>query len=199
MARENDYGRAHISGSQGHFRWESLLHEDGLEGWEAGDSPWTPTAWSRDENTVVANVTRGDQARLLQGNTNWMHYELKVQGTLVKGSNVQIQFRISEDGRSFYFRDFLTGWKAMAISKVDGKSGETTKLDVVNFIFEGGREYDIVIAARGHSLTSYIDGNLVNRVADASNPSGSIALCVWGRLTVARFREPKIRHYFKKR
>ena len=93
-----------------------------------------------------------------------------MQSTLVKGPNLQIQFRISEDGRSFYFLDFLTGWKAMAISKVDGKSGETTKLDVVNFIFEGGREYDIVIAARGHSLTSYIDGNLVNRVTDASNP-----------------------------
>ena len=120
--------------------------------------------------------------------------ELKVQGTLVKGSNLQLQFRISEDSQDFYFLDYLAGWKPMAISKWDEKTG-VTKLDVVNFIFESGREYDIVLAVRGNSITSYIDGKLVNRLTVATNPRGGIALAIWGNHTIARFRDPKVRHY----
>ena len=37
---ENDYGRAVISGSRGPIVWESLLHEDGLDGWAAEGAPW---------------------------------------------------------------------------------------------------------------------------------------------------------------
>ena len=74
---ENDYGRADIGGSQGPIVWESLLHGDGLSGWEAEGSPWTPTAWSREGDTVIADVGDGSRARLIQGDSSWRYYESK--------------------------------------------------------------------------------------------------------------------------
>jgi hypothetical protein len=65
------------------------------------------------------------------------------------------------------------------------------KLSVVNFPIEAGREYDVQIAARGQSLTSYIDGKLLNQVTDSSHPSGPIALNVWESKTA--FRDPRVR------
>ncbi|MDE2830471.1 MAG: DUF1080 domain-containing protein [Gemmatimonadota bacterium] len=48
------------------------------------------------------------------------------------------------------------------------------------------------IAARGASLTSYIDGKLVNQVTDFSYQSGPIALNVWESKTA--FRDLRFRH-----
>ncbi len=189
---ENDYGRADISGSQGSIVWESLLHGDGLDGWKAEGAPWTPTAWARKGDTVIADVGDGRRARLIQGDSSWRYYEVKVQATLVKGSALQIHFSISEDREDSYHLATLTGWKAMAII-----SHDHTKLDVANFIFERGREYDIVVAVRGNSITSYIDGKLVNRLTVVTPPKGGVGLAVWGKGTIARFRDPRVRHYYK--
>ena len=67
--------------------------------------------------------------------------------------DLQIQFRILDDGEDFYFLDCLMGWKATAISTMTAGEGnqsphpfKTTKLDVNNFFIKGGQEYDIVIA-----------------------------------------------------
>jgi|GEM_PF-2976092 hypothetical protein len=162
---ENDYGRANIGGSQGTIKWESLLHGEGLKGWEAQEKPWTANAWSRKGDTIIADLTEGRRALLIQGNATWKSYEIKVQATLEKGSALQIHFSVSEDRKSSYHFATLTGWKAIAIIKQDH-----TKLDVANFIFERGREYDIVIAVRGNSITSYIDGKLINRLTLPTPP-----------------------------
>ncbi len=183
---ESDYGRADIGGSQGPIVWKSLLHGDGLDGWEAEGSPWTPTAWSREGDIVIAEVGEGSRARLIQGDSSWRYYEVKVQATLVQGSALQIHFCISEDREHSYHLGTLTGWKALAIIKQDH-----TKLDVANFIFELGREYNIVVAVRGNSITSYVDGKLVNRLTVATPPRGGVGLAVWGRGTIARFRDPR--------
>ena len=190
----NDHSRTRLMGMEGEITWEPLLHEEGLEGWETSGDPWTPDAWSREGHTVISQTTTGSKTRLLQGDSGWKNYELKVQGTLVKGSNLQIPFRISEDGQAFYFLDCLMGWQAVSISKRDPTTG-VTKLDVANFSIEYGREYDIVIAVRGHSIRSYIDGQLVNVLSDDTHIRGAVGLATWGRNTMARFRDPMIRHY----
>ena len=72
-------------------------------------------------------------------------------------------------------------------------AGEVEKISVVNFPFERGREYNVLVAERGESLTTYIDGKLVNQVRDGEYRNGGIALGLWWS-TVA-FRDPRIRHY----
>lgn len=54
-----------------------------------------------------------------------------------------------------------------------------------------GTEYHVQIAVRGASLTTYIDGKLVNQVTDHSIVSGAIGLSTWRNRTA--FRSPKIR------
>ena len=188
---EDDYGRARIGGMTGMITWESMLQGDGLEGWTPGNE----RVWSREGDTVIAEAGRHHRStRLVKGDSTWTHYEFKVQITLFSGPNVQIRFGIT-DGRREYMVDYLGGWKAMAISTYErGKRG-VTKLDVVNLVLERGREYDLVLAVRGYSVTTYVNGRLVNRLTLEANPNGAIALGTWGHHTVARFRDPKIRHY----
>ncbi|MDE3259696.1 MAG: DUF1080 domain-containing protein [Gemmatimonadota bacterium] len=188
---EDDYGRARIGGMKGRITWESMLYGEGLEGWKPGKE----AVWSREGDTIIAQAAGKDGAtRLVQGDSTWSHYEFKVQVTRVKGANVQIRFGITDESRE-YMVDYLGGWKALAISTYErGKRG-VTKLDVVNFVLERGREFDLVLAVRGHSVTTYVDGKLVNRLTLESNPKGAVGLGTWGRHAVARFRDPRIRHY----
>ena len=106
---------------------------------------------------------------------------------------MQIHFRVSQDGQAYYLLDFLYGWQAVAISKMEAGAGEVEKLSVVNFPFEKGREYNVLIAVRELSLTSYIDGKLVNQVTDRSYREGGIALGLWW--STVNFRDPRIRHF----
>lgn len=188
-----DYGRAHIGGGKGPIEWVNLLDGEGLEGWKILDSP--RRAWSREGDAIVADASGGQSARLAIGDSTWDHYEFKVQVT--PGSSVsalEIHFGVPADGSGFYSLNYLAGWKTMVIHRFDkGKGG--TKLDVVNCVLEGGREYDLVLAVRGNSVTSYIDGQLINRLSVPANPAGAIELALWGRSTTARFRDPKVRHY----
>ena len=87
----------------------------------------------------------------------------------------------------------------MVIVRQNEETGEDVKLDVVDFVMEPGREYDIVLKVRDHSVTSYVDGVLVNRLTLPEEPRGAVGLAVGGNNnSVVRFRDPKIRHYYKR-
>lgn len=188
---DEDYGRSKIGGMRGAIAWEPLLQGDGLEGWTAGEEG----AWTREGDAVVVRSGQNRHTSLVAGDSTWSNYELRVAATFVKGSNLQIQFRRSSDGKDYYFLDFLSGWKAISVTKRERNVPGVTKLDVMNYAFEYGREYDIIIAVRGESIHTYIDGQLVNRLTHGFRRHGGIALATWGRNTEVRFRNPRIRHY----
>lgn len=190
---ENDYGRAQIGGNRGPIRWESLLHGDGLEGWRTPDAPGPPPVWSRDGDALVRAADGAHPPRIVQGDSTWVQYELKVQGTQVRAGTIEVLFGISEDGKEFYSLNYLSGWKALAISRRDENG--FTKLDVVNLIMHWGHECDIVLAVRGRSITSYVDGELVNRLTVDEPVNGAVGFVTWGKRAHGRFRDPKIRHY----
>ena len=56
-----------------------------------------------------------------------------------------------------------------------------------------GAYYDVEIAVRGESITTYLDGKLVNQVRDADYPHGQICLTAWHSKT--RFYDPRLRLY----
>ena len=192
---ENDYGRAEIGKP-----WESMLASQGLAGWYASEAPFTPTVWRREGDAVIADTGQANRGRLVQGDGTWVAYEFKVQATVEKGFiGPQLVFGISDDGISSYFLTYLAGWKTMVIVRRNEETGEDVKLDVVDFVMDMGREYDIVLKVRDHSVTSYVDGVLVNRLTLEEEPRGAVALAVWGNNnSVVRFRDPKIRHYYKR-
>ncbi len=188
---ENDYGRPKIGGSQGSIEWESLLQGEGLDRWEINGTPWSSDVWRRDGDTIIGDAADSPRGRIVIGDDTWRAYELKVQVTMVKGSgSAQLWFNI-HDKQAFHFAPLL-GWQTAAIM-----DPHHTKLDVVNHPFEHNREYNIVLAVRGRSVTTYIDGVLVNRLTLDEDPRGGIGLAVWGRHSEVRFRDPKIRHYYR--
>jgi hypothetical protein len=189
---ENDYGRTRQGGLS--IEWEPLLHGTGLDGWRESGSPWTPGGWSREGESVLGRISGQRVSRITQGDTSWVNYELSVHATLEKGSNLQLHVRVSEDGMAFYMVEFDYSWQSLNISKRDRDTGRIVKLSVVNFVLEEGREYHLVISARQQSLTTYIDGMLVNQLTDDSYSRGGVGLNMWWT-TTASFRDPKIRHY----
>ena len=192
---ENDYGRAEIGKP-----WESMLASQGLAGWHANEAPFASSVWRREGDAIIADTGEANRGRLVQGDGTWAAYEFKVQATVERGFiGPQLVFGISDDGIASHFLTYLAGWKTMVIVRRNEETGEDVKLDVVDFVMDMGREYDIVLKVRDHSVTSYVDGVLVNRLTLAEEPRGAVALAVWGNNnSVVRFRDPKIRHYYKR-
>jgi RNA polymerase sigma-70 factor (ECF subfamily) len=177
-----------ISGMRGIIQWQSLLAGEGIAGWESGN----PKAWQRQDAVLIGRAGPDDGSRLQTGGSDWRDYELSVMVTPLAGGNAQVFFRISADGKRWYLFDMLLGWQAAAISLADTRDGiSVQKLSVVNYAFEIGREYHILIAARGASLTTYVDGRLVNQLCDRTLDCGPVALNVWESQTA--FRDPRIR------
>lgn len=86
------------------------------------------------------------------------------------------------------------GWQAVAVSSVDiDHQGQATlvKLSVVNYPLVHQREYALTVAARDHSITTYIDGALVNQVTDSAWLEGQIGLNIWEAKTL--FRDIRVR------
>lgn len=173
-----------ICGMMGHMHWKPVLPATGLEGLQVNGN------WIRQEDILICEERQGS-ASIVFGQEDWANYELSVQVKAVTGGNVQVLFRLNPDGN--YMMDMLFGWQAVAVSKNDRRPGGRGfhKISVVNFALEHGREYDVQIAVRDVSITTYIDGQLVNQVTDYDFPQGRAGLSVWQGKN--EFRSPKIR------
>lgn len=179
-----------IAGMRGVINWERLSVDESLSAWRP------PNGISRQDlqrtwkasGEAIVGTGGGDSPDLVIGEDGWNHFELSVLVTPISGSNAQIAFRLSSPG-DCYLMDMLLGWQAMAISRI--KNGRLTKLSVVNKVFEMGREYELLLAAREASITTYLDGKLMNQVTDETHLSGPLALRVWESTT--SFRDPRIR------
>ena len=178
-----------IGGMRGLINWQVVPADGEL-------SSWRPPAWS-DQNALEktwrmeGNAIVGDSKELgeespslIAGEPTWTDYELSFLMTPISGGNAQVAFHLSEDELSFYLLDFFLGWQAVAISRVIDR--RVTTLSVVNHALHTGQEYEVQIAARGASLTSYVDGKLVNQVTDETFCSGAFGLMVWESSTAFR-------------
>lgn len=161
--------------------WKPLLPKSGLESLELRGN------WIREWDTVRCEAGE-EGAHILFGTNDWRDYELKVTVVPEGGGNVQIPFRLSEDGKQGYMLDLLLGWQAVAISRL-GNGVE--KLSVVNYELRRGWEYHVELAVREFSITSYINGSLVNQVTAFDYEKGRFALNVWNART--KFKNPMYR------
>ncbi|MDE3000011.1 MAG: hypothetical protein OXU79_13120 [Gemmatimonadota bacterium] len=185
----DDYGRSRPDGLI--IPWRSLLQGKGLEGWLATASSG---GWSRGDNAIVGRLDGKRKSHIFQGDSGWKNYEYSLFVTLEKGSCMQFPFRVTDDGKGFYFVEFDYAWQTINVTLREPDIHGVTKLSVVNYALEKGREYHLIISARHQSLTTYIDGKLVNQVTDARYGGGGVGIAMWWD-TRATYRDPKIRHY----
>jgi hypothetical protein len=127
------------------------------------------------------------------GAADWRSYELRFNLQILEGANAQIRLRTSEDGKRFYMVDFLFGWQALGVSRVDNSPGGKglQKLSVVNLEMSRMAEMRVEIAIRELSITTYVDGRLINQVTDESFASGPCGFSAWE--AKARFSQPEFR------
>lgn len=189
--------RQTIAGKKGKIEWQVIFTGD-FAGWFAEKQPITPgtapTHWAIVGTDGVVGELRQNGAQLLYGDPHWRDVEFSLLVTPLAGGNAQILFRVDGQGRGFYLCDLLMGWQAVAVSRVDlddQGQGNLVKLSVVNYPLVHQREYALTIAARDHSITTYIDGALVNQVTDSAWLQGQIGLNIWEAKTL--FRDLKVR------
>ena len=178
-----------IGGMRGLINWQVVPADPEL-------SSWRPPSWSDREALektwrVEGNAIVGESGEpgeeppaLIAGEPTWTDYELSFLMTPISGGNAQVAFRLSADERSYYLFDFLLGWQAVGLYRVI--DGRLTKLSVVNHALHTGQEYEIQVAARGASLTSYVDGKPVNQLTDETFRMGGFGLLVWECSTAFR-------------
>ncbi|MDE3000026.1 MAG: DUF1080 domain-containing protein [Gemmatimonadota bacterium] len=167
---------------------ESLLTGKGIEGWT---ETWSSEAWYRQADTLIGHQKVDKNALLRRGDSTWADYEVHVTGALIEGSNLQIFFRVSDDGSSYYAFDWGNVGKVV-LSRRDGRNLEW--LSVVEVPIQMGRAYDIVVAARGTSISTSIDGEPVHLLTDGTYRTGGVGFNMWHKARVT-FRDPRIRHY----
>ena len=141
----------------------------------------------------MAKQTFNEGECLVTGEAPWNDYELALLITPLAGGNAQVLVRMSEDLKCWYLIDLMLGWQAIQVCRVDLRSGGSglERLSVVNCPIATGQEYDLMVAARGASITTYLDGKLMNQVTDFTYASGPVGLSVWQSKTA--FRDPRIR------
>jgi RNA polymerase sigma-70 factor (ECF subfamily) len=186
-----------ISGMQGKIPWQKAFTGD-FAGWSADRVPLaqgtTPDRWQVVGNDGVAAEVFDGGTRLTYGDAGWKDVELSLLMTPLSGGNAQLLFRVDESAKRFYMLDMLMGWQAIAISRVESDQADNphlVKLSVVNYPLEHQREYAVSVAVRDHSITSYVDGALVNQVTDGAWLHGQIGLNVWYAKTL--FRDIRVR------
>ena len=178
----DDY-RKEIWGMNGNTPWSPLLPSQGLAGIGADAN------WSREGDAIIGGHKDGS-AVLMFAENEWRDYEVDFQITVLEGANVDVGVR--HLGTKAYKFQFLLGWQAAAVSRFDsGGKIPLERLSVVNHRLERDREYHVQIAARGSSITTYIDGSLVNQTTHSELTNGKCFFEVWqGK---AKFRNIRYR------
>ena len=181
-----------ISGMQGEIEWQQIFSGD-FAGWSADGSPVNegslPPSWEAVGHDGVVGENYGEGSRLLYGDPSWRGVELSLLVTPLAGGNAELFFRVNDSAGCFYAFDLLIGWQAAVVRRVtrDGMGNpNATKLSVVNYPLVLEREYTVTVAVRDHSITTYIDGALVNQVTDDAWLHGQVGLNVWQAKTLYR-------------
>jgi RNA polymerase sigma-70 factor (ECF subfamily) len=187
--------RQTIAGRQGKIEWQPIFTGD-FTGWSVEKQTIPPGAipahWTVVGKDGLVGERRPNGTQLLYGDAQWRNVELSLLVTPLAGGNAQVLFRVTDQG--FYVCDLLMGWQAVAVSRVtvDAQGqANLVKLSVVNYPLAHQREYAVTIAARDHSITTYLDGALVNQVTDSAWLHGQIGLNIWEAKTL--FRDIRLR------
>ncbi|MEO2006229.1 MAG: sigma factor-like helix-turn-helix DNA-binding protein [Candidatus Poribacteria bacterium] len=183
-----------IAGNLGEMPWQSMF-DGSLAGWRSptrGEPPkpltGIPDGWEAVGDDGLVGENYGHGTTLKFGDLSWRDIEVSALVTPIHGGNTQVSFRMDDDRNGYVF-DLMLGWQVAAIHRItrmDDGSVDLVKLSTVNYPVERGREYAVGIAARGHSITSYVDGAVVNQLTDDTWQSGRVGLEVWQSKTLYR-------------
>ena len=177
-----------IAGNQGDMPWRPMF-DGSWDGWlvpREQTATNAPDGWETVGEDGLVGEDYSGGAVLQFGESSWRDIEVSALVTPIQGGNAQVFVRVGADG--WYTFDLMLGWQVAAIHKITRQDGsvDLARLSAVNYPLEHGREYAIDIAARGQSITTYIDGAVANQVTDDAWTHGRVALSIWASKTLYR-------------
>lgn len=148
--------------------------------------------WEISGLSLSVDALDGGGAWLCLTDRDIENFEFKTSMTAVTGGNASIFFRQHAQGAKCYEFDLKCEQQKVIVTKFNRNDKKQRRIiSAVNYELTPGRDYDVEIAVRGESITTYLDGKLVNEVRDADYPSGGICLTAWKSKT--RFQDPCLR------
>lgn len=167
---EEDY-RAVIWGNNGAIPWKDLLPEKGLDGLNLDQN------WKRDGNILTGSKKEGSTF-LKYGSPDWKNYEIDFRVSIQDGGITDIGFRLT-GMQAYVFKLNLGGQVCAVVLRDFSGKQPMQQLSVVNYKLKKQQEYHIQIAVRGASITTYVDGQLVNQLTDKTLAAGGFYFEVW--------------------
>ena len=148
--------------------------------------------WTIDGNTLIGDSGNEQGGLATFGRQDWRDYELDFYVTMITGANASCFIRQTADGKKFYACNTLAARKVFRVILLDNtQQNPFHDLSVVKFDFEEGPEYHMRIVAHGNSISTYVDGEVVNNVSDDTLLAGHAAFALWNNRV--RIREPRYR------
>ncbi len=184
--------------------WQPLFTGD-LTGWDVLDP--SPAGW-RFRPVEPGETPSGIEVRedgltldgaeptvIRTGSVEWRSMELSMLVTPISGEQQGINFRYDDTagqwGGPWYV--FLMHPSDHTVAIIRNVRGAATWLSVVHHPIEYGREYAVTIVAVENSITSYIDGVLVNQVTDFGCLRGRVGLGAEGGKALYRDMRYRVR------
>ncbi len=181
----SDEARECIDGMDGPIHWIDLLAGPGLGSWSSA----RPGCWRHEGATLDGALLSGGGSVLLVGDDRWHDYECSIHVACEAGGEADIRLR-ARDATHGYCVALLYGLQAMSVRLLDAPSPPRL-LSCVDVPLAAGRAYDLRLAARGESITTYLGDRIVNQVTDATWSAGGCGVGVWQ--SRARFGSPRVR------
>lgn len=179
--------RDRIQTGHGERSWESVIKNGALDPNTYGGK-WEVLGSSLTVNALTEGAWLCATEKVVED------FEFKTALTAVSGGRASIFFRQHENGMKCYEFDLQCELQAIVVTIFNGNDKKQRNIiSAVNYEILKNKEYDIEIAMRGESITTYVNGQLVNQVRDGTYRQGHICLTAWH--SKARFRDPKILIY----
>lgn len=178
--------RERVRSSRGEIPWEPVLKGGSLAGLSFGGK------WETAGTSLQVDAT-GQGVWLSLTDRPVADFELKTSLTVVRNGNSSIFFRQQTGAPKYYQFDLNSKLQAAVIGRVNGDASKPTIISAVNLDLSSSLGYDVELAVRGESLTTYVNGKLVNQVRDGEYTSGHICLTAWN--SKPEFRDPHLRIY----
>lgn len=164
--------RDRIRTGRGEIAWETVLKTGSLAGL-AYEGKWEAAG-----NTLRVDAT-GTGVWLSVTERPVADFELKASLSVVESGNASIFFRQQTGAPRYYQFDLNARLQAAVVGRVNGDAAKPTVISAVNFDLTPAFRYDVELAVRGESITTYVNGHLVNQVRDAEYREGHVCLTAW--------------------
>ena len=141
-----------------------LLADDfstGADGWTPGLGTWAVEDGAYTQSAIVTD------ARSTAGSADWSNYTMEVTARKTSGAEgFLVMFGVRDSGNFYWWN--VGGWNNTQSAIEKATNGAKSSIATSATTVETGRDYHLKIQVTGRTITTWLDGQQVNRFVDSA-------------------------------